>query len=150
MKDKIDRTVIGAAGGIAGGIALILALQIASLFIKEPYPKLLHVAHMFIPPGQDHTFGGQVIAYIAHFTISSLLGILFANIFRLTGRDWATTKGIIFGAAAWVIIYGITGNLLNLPLRTSIVASFVIIAGHLIFGLATSWGIALLSQKAKL
>jgi len=105
MKGSIDRTVIGALGGIIGGLAFVISLQISDIFINGSYPKILHVAHLFIPAGQDHTFWGKVIAHTAHFGVSALLGILYVNIFRITGRDWATTKGLLFGT--WIIIFGI-------------------------------------------
>ncbi len=150
VKDKIDRTVIGAAGGIVGGLAFILAVQLFSLAVKGPYPKILHIAHLFIPPGQDHVFWGKVIGHIAHFTVSALLGIIFINIFRLTGKDWATAKGLIYGAALWIIIYGVMGVLLRLPQKASISVSFIILTTHLIYGLFTSWSVLWFSEKAKL
>jgi len=150
LRDKVDRTVIGAIGGIIGGLAFIAFLQLSGLFIKESYPKILHIAHLFIPAEQDHAFGGKVIAYIAHFTVAALLGVLYVNIFRLTGKDWATTKGLVFGAATWIIVYGIAGTLLRLPQSAGIAASFVLIGGHLVFGLFTSWGVLWLSEKVKL
>ncbi|HWI55428.1 MAG TPA: DUF6789 family protein [Desulfobacteria bacterium] len=150
MRDSIDRTVVGAIGGIVGGLALIISLQIAEVFIHGPYPKVLHVAHLFIPPGQDHTFWGQVIAHIAHFGISALLGVLFINIFRVTGRDWATTKGLLFGIAAWIILYGVMGQILDIPQEAEITTAFVTIAVHLIFGVVTSWSVFWLSERTKL
>ncbi|PKM47832.1 MAG: hypothetical protein CVV03_01235 [Firmicutes bacterium HGW-Firmicutes-8] len=150
MKDTIDRTVIGAVGGIMGGLASAISLETFGIFIEKSYPKVMHIALLFIPAGQDHTFGGKLIAYFAQFTIASLLGILYVNIFRLTGRDWATTKGLIFGAATWIIIFGIMGKLLNLPEQGDITVAFILIIGHLIFGVVTSWSVYWLSEKAKL
>lgn len=150
MKDKIDRSIIGALGGLVGGLAFILFLQLAGIYVKDSYPKVIHVAHLFVPAGTDHTFPGKIIAHIAHFTVASLLGILYVNIFRLTGRDWVTTKGIIFGAATWVVLYGFMGRLLNLPLQSGAASAFVILTTHLLFGVVTSWSIFGLSERVKL
>lgn len=150
MRDKIDRTVIGALGGIIGGLAFVIVLQISDIFINGTYPRVLHIAHLFIPPGQDHTLWGKIIAHIAHFGVSALLGVLYVNIFRLTGRDWVTTKGFLFGIACWIAIFGIMGKLLNLPQKDRIEVAFVMIAVHLIFGIVTSWSVFWLSEKVKL
>lgn len=150
MRDSIDRTVIGALGGIIAGLVFVIALQIADIFIHGSSPKVLHIAHLFIPAGQDHTFWGKIIAYIAHFGVSALLGILYINIFRVTGRDWATTKGLIFGIAAWIIIFGIMGKILELPQEASVAVTFVMIIGHLLFGVVISLSVFWLSERVKL
>lgn len=150
MRDRVDRTVVGAIGGIIGGLAFIIILQISDIFINGTYPRVLHVAHLFIPAGQDHTFWGKVIAHIAHFGISALLGILYVNIFRLTGRDWVTSKGLLFGIAGWIIVFGITGRMLNLPQTNGIAVALVMILVHLIFGVVTSWSVFWLSERVKL
>ena len=150
MRDKMDRTVVGALGGIIGGLAFIIVLQIADIFINGSYPRVLHIAHLFIPPGQDHTFIGKVIAHIAHFGVSALLGVLYVNIFRLTGRDWVTTKGLLFGIAAWIVVFGIMGKVLSLPQKGGMSVALVMILVHLVFGVVTSWSVFWISEKVKL
>jgi len=138
MKDKIDRSVMGALGGII------------DIFLPSPQVKIMNIAHLFIPQGQDHNLWGNILGYTAHFTVAALLGIIFINIFRITGRDWAFTKGIIFGAATWVLLHGITANLLDLPQQTGIPLAFALLGGHLVFGIITSLSIAWFSSKLKL
>ncbi len=129
---------------------MVVTLHIAGIFVQESFPKILHIGHLFVPEGQDHILGGQIVSYFAHFATSFLLGILYINIFRITGRDWATTKGLIFGATNWILIFGISGKLLHLPMQSSIPVAFIMIIGHLIFGLATSWSIFWLSERFRL
>lgn len=150
MKDRVDRTVIGAAGGLIGGLAMIFVLRITSFTVYNSHPKIMHVAHLFVPAGQDHTFWGQVLAHIAHLGIGALLGVLYINIFRITGRDWVTTKGLLFGFATWLIIFGILGKMLNLPQQGGVTVAFLMLAGHLTFGIATSWAVFWLSERVKL
>lgn len=150
MENRVDRTVIGALGGIIGGMGMLITMHILDFFIIDTFPKLIHIAQLFIPTGQEDTFWGKVIAHIAHFTISILLGIICINFFRLTGRDWATIKGIIFGLAIWIILYGMMGTILKIPEKGNILIGFAFIVGHLIFGIFTSWSLVWLSNRFRL
>ena len=151
MLTLIDRTVIGAASGILGGIALILSLNFFGLFFPAAPLVILLVGKLFISANQINIFGGQAIAYIAHFTVSALLGIIFINLFRVTGKDWAITKGAIFGLAVWLFLSGGVVNMLKLaPNKPDIPVALALLISHLVFGIVTSWSVLTFIRKTKL
>lgn len=147
----IDRTCIGALAGIVGGLVLIAYYLLMGLFLPAAPKIIMSIGTLFFSISQVNTLLGQIIAYTAHLTVSALLGILFINFFRITGRDWVITKGIIFGVAVWMILSGVAVHLLGLiPKKPSVSLAMVVLTSHLIFGLVISISASILSNKAKL
>lgn len=150
MKDT-DRTIIGAFAGILGGLSLILYLYLLGIFLPAAPKIILFVGALFVPTSKITTIGGQVIAHTAHLIVSALLGIIFINIFRITGRDWVITKGIIFSLAVWIILGGGVVNLLKLTTeKPDISVAMAVLTSHIVFGIVTALSALLLSNKLKL
>lgn len=82
----------------------------------------------------------MITGYFADFTLAVLLGVMLVYVMRIMGKDYAIIKGIMFGAASYVLIYGIamTLNFTRVSLLTPL-PNFVLLFPHVIFGGIAGW-----------
>lgn len=73
--------------------------------------------------------------FISDFIMAGFLGSLFLIILRISGKDYPVTKGILFSAILYVILYGLgmALNLTRVTLATPL-PNLLLLLPHLVFG----------------
>lgn len=135
-----DTVVLGAiAGGI--GYVVMLAINLVLFVTGVAGLSILHqAARGVLPPGSPlGTAPALGLGLLVTLLLAVLLGVLAVYIVSVTGRDYAWFKGLVYGAAIWVLLYGLLGPLF-IPvqvLRPDLPTSLSVLVGHLAYGLVT-------------
>jgi len=134
-----DRTTLGIMAG-AGGV---LVRDLYSLFARAIGFAKFYVwnisADLFVREKEIVTAAGIVLGLLADLAMGGLIGVTFIHFLRWTRGRNPILKGIGFGIAAWLLLYGIIFH--NLPQTItrapedafSNLSAFV---GHSLFGLS--------------
>ncbi len=129
-----DTFVRGYMAGVIGGIAMTIINQI--LFsLGFASSRFFDISAMIYLGYVPNTIGEQFISEVIHLGHAALIGISFAYIFPLIGRDYFVFKGATFGAFIWSIVFGI-GSLLKVPLFFNL--SWISVASYLF--ISATWG----------
>lgn len=135
-----DSVLIGAVSGLIGGVVM-LALNLILFVTGITAVSQLHQgARAVLPPGVAlESAPALALGAVETFLIAAILGVAAVYFLRATGRDYAWLKGLLYGAAAWFLLYGLLGPLvIPMPvLRPDLATSVSLLAGHLLYGLVT-------------
>ncbi|ACA60430.1 DUF6789 family protein [Candidatus Desulforudis audaxviator] len=135
MRDSI---VLGAVAGTIG-LVVMLAINLILFITEIAGLSILHqAARGVLPPGSPlGTAPALGLGLLVTLLLAIILGVLAVYIVSATGRDYAWFKGLVYGAAIWVLVYGLLGPLF-IPvqvLRPDLPTSVSVLLGHLAYGL---------------
>lgn len=129
-----DRVILGIVSGILAGTpdTILNAIEYRMGLTDQKYARM--GAKIFLPRKKTGSFYGQATGYLANYTMIGGAGVLFTYFLAFTGKKNAFIKGIGFGAASWLAVYGL-GSRLTLSVRrkkpqTPLLSFF----DHLLFG----------------
>ncbi len=132
-----DKVIYGATIGLAAGVVknlLNIALQWLHL-IDSHFCN--YAAGMFMKEAEVNTPAGIVAGYLADFTLSMILGVVFVYYMVFTGMRRPLLKGLIFGVAVWFLIYGgLTALGITCYRETHAVHGLIQFVLHVVFGLS--------------
>lgn len=137
MKDKI---MFGAIVGLlADGVKLIVN-YIGFLLKFSDVVFWQITATRFLAKNELFSPLAYVIGGLADLTMAALLGIVFIYILTYTGRDYDYFKGVGFGLAVWVVLFGtVLGHSVQSKLSVDPSGIVVTAIAHLVFGLMLSF-----------
>jgi hypothetical protein len=144
----MDKTVAGAAAGIASGIIVgLLSMALSILNICNICLISIGASMFtttFVTPGFTAAY---FIGWASHLAVSMILGVILTYFLFYTGKDYGLIKGAMFGWTVWFIGIALispqAGFIHSTPDTTDII---IILGYHLLFGLLTA---ALLLRYAK-
>lgn len=135
-----DSGVIGLISGIAGGIIFQLFIWIFYLFGFAGVTPSQIGTYLFAHTTQITTLSAQIIGMTAHLTNSALLGVIAVYILRLMGTDYLWVKGVAYGSAIHLLVYGAILKIF-IPvkvLQPNLTTSLVFLISHILFGIVTA------------
>lgn len=137
MKDKI---VFGAIVGLLADGVKLLVNYIGFLFNFSNVVFWQITATRFLAKNELFSPLAYVIGGLADLTMAALLGIVFIYILTYTGRDHDYFKGMGFGLAVWVALFGtVLGQSVQNKLSIGPSGIIVTAIAHLAFGLSLSF-----------
>ena len=81
-----------------------------------------------------------LIGGVADVTVTAVLGVIFFYIIDYTGRDYLWIKGIGFGMAVWVVLFGtLLGQSVQGKIPQGPSGILVTIMAHFVFGLSLAF-----------
>lgn len=84
-----------------------------------------------------HSWIGSVVSFLADYSYSGFLGMLFVYFLHFTGKRYYLSKGIIFGIFIWLFSFGGLRSLTVVKLQRVPPGDWItIFLLHLLFGLA--------------
>jgi uncharacterized membrane protein YagU involved in acid resistance len=154
---KLNRVLLGAISGVVatGPMTAAMILLHRRLPSREQYPlpprevtmKLAREAGVddsLSPPARS------AATMLSHFGYGAAAGALYAG--ALDPRSHSLAKGLLFGLLVWTVSYlgwlpaaGILRPATEHPARRNA----LMIAAHLVWGIALGWFVALLAQESE-
>lgn len=141
-----DQFLLGVASGALANIVMDIPQYPLwkTHIIRHP---LSHYAGSLFMDLQSlhHTWYGSVVSFLADYTYSALLGIIFIYLISAAQREdvnrgYYLTKGIFYGAFLWLISFGGLRSLAIVKLREVAPGDALIFFFlHLLFGLVLGW-----------
>jgi|Deesub1362A_J573_1020465.scaffolds.fasta_scaffold00029_152 hypothetical protein len=135
-----DTVVVGAVAGFIGGVVMLAINLILFVGGVIALSQLHQGARAVLPPGAAlGTAPALALGLVVTLLLAIILGVVGVYLLRATGRDYAWFKGLLFGGAVWVLVYGLLGPLLiPMPiLRPDLLTSASFLVSHLAYGLVT-------------
>lgn len=131
------------AGAIIGILGDALKLIFNYLSFKAGYAKVVFwqiTASRFLDKADLHKPVAYLIGGVADLTVTAVLGVVFlAFIHYIVGRDFLWLKGIGFGMAVWVGLFGtLLGETVQNKLPQEPSGILVTIGAHVVFGAGLS------------
>lgn len=84
-----------------------------------------------------HSWIGSVVSFLADYSYSAFLGILFVYFIEFTGKRYFLSKGLLFGIFIWFFSFGGLRSLTVVKLHQVPPGDWItIFLLHLLFGLA--------------
>ena len=125
----------GILGGVVGTAVMSAMMLVKSAMGVMPELDVIHMLSgmMGVP---------SAMAWVIHFMIGAIWGLLFALSYRVIPTGSSVTKGVIFGIGAWLLmmlmvmpmagagLFGMTMGMMA-PLMTLVL--------HIIFGAVMGW-----------
>lgn len=135
-----DRVIAGAIIGLLADVIKLIINFIGyilnltdAVFWQITATRFLEKKDLFKPVA--YFIGG-----IADLTVTAGLGIVFVYLLHIVGRDFLWIKGIGYGMAVWVGIFGtLLGQTVQDKLPQTPTGIIVTIAAHFFFGLALAF-----------
>lgn len=135
-----DKVITGAIIGILADLVKLASNYIMYLVGLTPTVFWRITATRFLEKEDIYKPIALLIGGTADIIISSILGIVFVYFLYYTGKDYLWLKGVGFGLAVWVNLFG---TLLGASVMTKIPQKpssiIVTIIAHLIFGFALAF-----------
>ncbi|MBS3901041.1 MAG: hypothetical protein KGZ54_03345 [Dethiobacter sp.] len=134
-----DRFILGIACGLAGNV---IKMSLMSFAKKKNWAEITgqeKSAGMLLPAHQAYSSSGKIVGIVADNVVATILGVGTVYMLAFTGKDKALIKGLAFGEATWVSLYGVLstmGATLVGPLSPKTVLSEMV--GHAVFGAAAA------------
>lgn len=125
----VGRVTSGLAGGVAGGLLFGALLLTTAVMAPDPdEPSVGASAVEFLGTSSI------VVLWLAHMTMSCILGVLFAVIVPPDSLRTGALLGIAYGAALWLVTYMVALRALTgAPFAFDAAAAYALI-GHLLYG----------------
>jgi cation:H+ antiporter len=145
-----------ALGGIAGGFSMAL-FAMATMASAWGFYDFLHriaaTAQAFRPPAMGFEPASLSFGLALHLAVSAALGAAFGLIsLRFPGmistQRAATLAGLLYGAAAWLVMGRFIGPALNPALDA--MPFILYLASHLLYGWMTAWALHALTRNREL
>ncbi|MGE5528562.1 MAG: hypothetical protein ACM3X6_05405 [Patescibacteria group bacterium] len=137
-----DRTTLGALAG-AGAI---LVRDAYSFLAKQIGFARFYVwgiaADLFLQGKAVQSAMGTVLGFLADLCTGALIGVVYAHFLRHAGGRNPVLKGLGFGLAAWLLLFGIIFHNLSHTMATAPkdpASNLSAFAGHSIFGLVLGY-----------
>lgn len=135
-----DTIVLGAVAGTIGAVVMLAVNLILFVGGVAAFSQLHQAARAVLPPGSPlGTTPALALGLVVTLMLAIILGLFAVYIVNKTGRDYAWFKGLLYGIAVWVVVYGLLGPLF-VPvqiLRPDLLTSVSFLASHLAYGLVT-------------
>lgn len=133
IKDFVTQ---GALVGIAADILKLTVNYIAHILNFSPAVFWQLTATRFLEKKDLYKPMAYLIGGIADLTFSALLGVIFVYFIYYFGVKHLLIKGIGFGLAVWVVVFGtLLGQSVQTKLPQNPVAILVTIIAHIFFGM---------------
>ncbi|WP_408956263.1 hypothetical protein [Natroniella sp. ANB-PHB2] len=143
MKDKVViGSLAGALGSFMTGIITILLDYLALATIEVLFLNSI----LFLAEDVAHTTAGIIFGLSIHLVFGSIVGLLYTNLLPYTGKDYLFYKGFLLGAISWLVIGGIIGNILGLPIKDTLIDTTIHMGLNILFGLAVVYTASYLSK----
>ncbi|WP_188186867.1 DUF6789 family protein [Nonomuraea sp. SYSU D8015] len=146
--------VAGVLGGLVGGMVMAACCMVMLYATGEGlWAPLNYIAHTFwrqAPLDGTWNSTAAVIGIAMHLLMSLLLGVLFALLaarVRPAPRrlsSWALA-GMLYGLTLWVINHYLLWPMVDRAAAQAF-TPWVFAVGHLIYGLALGWMVAMISR----
>lgn len=131
INDRMTRGIIaGSSGALVQNIYMYLAKSLGLTDIMY-----VDVARHFIFTEAYDGVLAVVVALLAHFTIDSFWGVLYAYLIKYTSSRYYLLKGFAFGAAIWFFIRVFGTKLFKVVPGSPPLTALVFFIGASLFGL---------------
>lgn len=148
IKDFITQ---GALIGIAADIIKLAANYIGYIFNFTPVVFWQLTATRFLEKKDLYKPMAYLIGGVADVTFSAMLGVIFVYFIYFFGAKHLFIKGIGFGLAVWVVIFGtLLGQSIEAKLPQNPPGIIVTILAHVIFGLTLALATRRLLKQSNL
>ena len=135
-----DRLIVGALVGLLADAVKLAANYLAFLLGYTNVVFWQITAARFLNKGDLLKPVALLVGAVADLTVTSVLGVVFLYLIDKTGKNYLWIKGIGFGLAVWV---GLFGTLLRQSIQGKLPQSssgiLVTIVAHIIFGLSLAF-----------
>ncbi|ATW23781.1 hypothetical protein [Candidatus Formimonas warabiya] len=143
----LDRVMIGSIAGISGaGILALFSFVFNFLGITQIELLFLNSSIFLLEP-TAHSIAGNLYGLIIHLLVGAMVGVVYIYLLPYTGTDYLIYKGIFLGAITWLIIGGVMANILNLPVKNTIIDQTIYTLLNIVFGLVTVFSVQYLKAK---
>jgi hypothetical protein len=137
-----------AAGGLAGLGAGIVAGAVSHILFALGICRLCMIAiggglfrQQMLTEGMGLSW--NIIGWVNHLLISSLLGVLMIYLLVLTGRKYILLKGLLYGAAVWFVAIELISPLAGyIPPAPNPVDMAIMLGYHMLYGVVAAWLLA--------
>jgi hypothetical protein len=144
MRDKV---IAGSLAGIIGSFVMAVLAIILNITGISTIRILYLNSIVFLPSQLADTIAGNIFGLFTHLLIGAIVGIIIVYLLPYIGTDYLLFKGMLLGAFSWLIIGGMIGNMLRLPMQDTILNNTLLIFLNLIFGIVTFYLAILISRK---
>ena len=129
--------------GALAGICSVFVMEVPEIILWKlnilPHPLFHLLGSLFMPVDTlHHMYLGELMGFVASKVYGALLGVVFIYLLVFTGHRFFVAKGLIYGAAIWLLSYG---GLASIPMvRLSVhqrmpLEILLIFFLHLLYGL---------------
>lgn len=143
-----DRVIIGSLIGILADIVKLTFNYLAFLLNYTNVVFWQLTATRFLENGDLFSPIALLIGGVADLTITAILGVIFLFFIDYTGADYLWIKGIGFGMAVWVGLFGtLLGQSVQGKINQEPSSILVTMVAHFIFGLSLAFFTRLFYQS---
>lgn len=144
-----DRMTGGILAGMAGALVQNIYMYLAkSLGLTDI--MYVDVARHFIFSQDYNGFLAVIVALLAHFTIDSLWGVLFAFLIKYTSSSFYLLKGVFFSTAIWFFIRVFGTKIFGVVPGSPPLTALVFFIGASLFGLTIAFVLRVLDVQDKI
>lgn len=135
-----DRIILGAMVGLLADVVKLL-VNLTGYLLNYSHVVFWQItATRFLDKTDLFKPAAYIIGGIADLTMAALLGVAFIYLLHLTGRDYDYVKGMGFGLAVWVLLFGtVLGQTTENKLNIDPSGILLTAVAHLSFGLALTF-----------
>ncbi len=135
-----DKFVVGTLIGICANVIKLLTNLLGYLMGYTDHLFWQLVATHFLQENDLSKPAALVIGGVADLTITAALGVAFLYFVEYTGRKYLWFKGLGFGLAVWVILFGThLGRSVQELLPQDAMGIVVTLIAHMVFGLSLAF-----------
>ena len=111
MKKIKDPILLGVVSGLAGNLLKNIGnfVNVKLGMTQSTYPRV--AGGIFMKQNQVESIPGKTVGWIADSAVAGGLGIGLVYLLKLTGKDHALIKGVIYGDSAWTVLYTFANKL---------------------------------------
>lgn len=135
-----DTITIGTIAGLISTTVLTIFVWVVRVLGYKFITTWDTAANVLVDKSLIHTPIGQLIGFVAHFTLGAFFGVMVAYTLRFTGKDYYLLKGIGLGALVWLVSIGFFMHLLKIEIqgRSDPLSNLIVIPEFIIQGSVTS------------
>lgn len=146
MDIKNDRSVAGAIAGLVAAFVQEMSAYVLK-YLGFSNKSFIDYASVLVLFHRANSFMEHVVAWLGHFSVGIILGILFAQIFMITSSKYLFLKGIFYGFVLWFVLLGL-GTVFRLPEFTAIpwnvaIGTFI---GSIVWSLSVAYTLRILEK----
>jgi hypothetical protein len=137
MPEKDDHFVLWLLCGIISAFVRELYSITAKTIGLQQHLIWNIASGIFVDKGQVHTPLGIIVGFLGDFVTGGIIGFLYGLFLEWRGNQHYIVKGIVFGMATWLLVFGMVSHMLPLTSKElprdalSVFSSFI---GHVIYG----------------
>lgn len=141
-----DQFLLGVVSGVVANIVMDIPEYTLWKIQLIRHPLSHYAGSLFLDQqSMHHTWHGSIVGFLADYTYSALLGIIFIYLLSAAQREDANSgdylrKGVFYGAFIWLFSFGGLRSLAIIKLReVALGDTLIFFFLHLLFGLVLGW-----------